>query len=70
MTVTELLLALHDLNRADKLRVLQFLVAEFAKEEEMFLTAGTTYPVWSPHAAFEAADTLLAALASDKADHT
>ncbi len=68
MTVTELLPILHKLNRADKLRVMQFLITELAKEEETLLTAETTYPMWSPHTAFEAADILLAALAVDKAD--
>ncbi|MBA3944909.1 MAG: hypothetical protein H0X37_10155 [Herpetosiphonaceae bacterium] len=68
MTATELLPTLRDLTRADKLRVMQFLVGELAKEEEIDLTATSNYPVWSPHTAFEAADTLLVALAADKYD--
>jgi len=54
MAVTELLPTLRDLNRADKLRVMHFLVTELAKEEQVLLTAETSYPVWSPHTAFEA----------------
>lgn len=69
MTVSEILPTLRDLNRADKLRVMQFLVTELAKDEGVLLTSETVYPVWSPHTAFEAADTLLAALAEDKGNH-
>lgn len=66
MTVSELLPTLSHLNRADKLRVMQYLVTELV-EDEGYFSAGTEYPVWSPHTAFEAADVLLAALAADQA---
>jgi len=64
-----LLPTLRDLDRADKLRVMQFLVAELAKDEDALLIPEASYPVWSPHSAFDAADTLLAALAADTAKH-
>ena len=67
MTLTELLPALQELPRADKLRVVQFLVFELAKEEGVTLfESGETYPIWTPYNAFEAADTLLNALAMDQ----
>ena len=69
MSVKELLPALRELNRADKLRVMQFLVLELAKEEDTLLTAGVDYQVWSPHNAFDAANTLLEALKADTASH-
>ena len=68
MSVTELLPTLRGLGRADKLRVMQFLVSELAKEEGLLLT-GAEYPVWSPHNAFDAANTLLNVLAEDKKMH-
>jgi hypothetical protein len=62
MSLDELMPSLRDLNRADKFRVMQFLVNELAKEEEILLKAGAQYPVWSPYEAYEAADALLKAL--------
>ena len=62
MSLPELFPALRKLNRADKLRVMQFLVSELAKEEDPLLTAGEEYPVWSPYDTFDAAQTLLDAL--------
>jgi len=67
MTLTELLPTLQELPRADKLRVVQFLVFELAREEGVTLfESGGTYPIWTPYNAFEAADTLLNALAMDQ----
>jgi hypothetical protein len=68
MSVTELLPTLRSLGRADKLRVMQFLVSELAKEEGLLL-AGAEYPVWSPYNAFDGATTLLNVLAEDKKTH-
>ena len=65
MTMAELIPNLTDLNRADKLRVMQFLVSELAKEEPL-LEVGVTYPVWSPYDSFEAAEILLKALQADQ----
>jgi hypothetical protein len=67
MSLTELLPNLQKLERADKLRAVQFLVTELAKEEGIApLDLGTVYPVWSPHNAHEAADTLLHMLSEEK----
>ena len=62
MELAELLPTVRELNRSDKLRLMQFLVFELAKEENILLNAGESYPVWSPFDSFEAADTLLDAL--------
>lgn len=58
MTVTELFSTLRNLPRADKLKVMQFLVAELAQEEEPSLQPGATYSVWSPLNSHEAAHKL------------
>ena len=67
MQLNELLPTLETLPKADKLRAIQFLVFELAKDEEINLfESGQSYPVWTPHNAFSAADTLLNALQEDK----
>jgi hypothetical protein len=58
MILDELLTTLRDLNRADKLRAIQFLAAELAKEENLSLDTDAEYPVWTPVDAFEAAKIL------------
>lgn len=63
--LVQLLTTLRDLKRIEKLYVIQFLVAELAKEERPF-RANSSYPVWSPHDAFDTADGLLKALAEEK----
>ena len=68
MGVTELVPLLHELDRADKLRVLLLLVYELAQEEGALLQPGIAYPVWSPYDAFEAANTLLNVL--EEAENT
>jgi hypothetical protein len=57
MKLAELLPALHELPRAEKFRAVQFLTAELAQEENASLMAGE-YPIWSPHDAVSAAQTL------------
>ena len=48
MTVTELFPPLKHLSRADKLRVIQFLIAELAKDEDVpTLQSKAVYPVWT-----------------------
>ena len=64
MSLTELLPALRELSRADKLRVMQFLVLELAAEEGAVLTPEVSYPIWSPYEAFDAAAVLLDLLKS------
>lgn len=67
MSVAELLSTLQTLSRADKLKVMQFLVQEMAAEEEaLLLQPGATYAVWSPYNSHDAAQKLAALLAEDE----
>ncbi|MGI8670428.1 MAG: hypothetical protein ACR2J3_11400 [Aridibacter sp.] len=45
MTVTELLPTLKALNHKEKIRAIQFLANEEAKEEEIFFEEGASYPI-------------------------
>jgi hypothetical protein len=63
--LNELAPILTGLDRADKLRVIQLLIQELAKEEGALLS-GNSYPIWSPYASFEAADVLLEALNTEQ----
>ena len=59
MSLTELVPAVKILPRADKLRLMQFLVADLARDEGvLLLTPDAEYPIWTPLDAFDAADTL------------
>jgi hypothetical protein len=63
MELNQLLPSAHALPRADKLRLIQLLAADVASEEATATPdANATYPVWSPHAAFDGAATLLRVL--------
>lgn len=67
MTVVELFPQLQALPRDEKLRVVQFLVGEIAREEELQpLVAGADYQIWSPFNATEAAATLQSLLEQEK----
>jgi hypothetical protein len=66
MTVTELYPTLKSLPRADKLKVMQFLVAELAEDEEPTLQAGAIYNIWSPLDSHEAAHKLAQLLESEQ----
>jgi hypothetical protein len=65
--VNQLLPTLQTLPRLDKLHLVQFLISQLTQEEnsEMLEPQGK-YPVWTPHNAFAAADTLLNMLAEEK----
>ncbi|MBD1840243.1 hypothetical protein H6F78_22400 [Coleofasciculus sp. FACHB-64] len=66
MNIVELMPTLRSLSRADKLKVMQFLVLELAKEEDaLLLEAGGIYPVWSPYNSHEAAQKLAQLLEED-----
>ena len=55
MAITdELLSVLRELPRAQKLRLVQFLVTELAQEEGVTPLIGGTYRVWSPYDSHEA----------------
>ena len=66
MTTADLFPTLRGLSRAEKLKVMQFLIAELAKEEEPTLQAGATYSLWSPLNSHEAAHKLSQLLESDR----
>lgn len=66
MNETELFATLKNLSRADKLRIMQFLVLELAKEENISLQPGATYSIWSPYNSHEAAHKLADLLEQDK----
>ncbi len=67
MTIIELLPKLQALPRVEKLRAVQFLIGEIAREEApQPLAAGAAYPVWSPYEAVEAAATLQNLLDQEK----
>ncbi|MCU0567908.1 MAG: hypothetical protein MUF49_15070 [Oculatellaceae cyanobacterium Prado106] len=66
MTTTDLFPMLRDLPRTEKLRVMQFLIAELAREEEPTLQAGATYSLWSPLNSHEAAHKLGQLLESEQ----
>lgn len=66
MTAAELFSTLRELPRADKLRVMQFLIAELAREEEPTLQPGATYSVWAPFYSHEAAHKLAQLLESEQ----
>jgi len=68
MSLTELFPNVKLLPRADKLRLMQFLVVELAQEEGVsLLTAGAEYPIWTPLNAFGAAETLMKMLENHQA---
>ncbi|RMF27927.1 MAG: hypothetical protein D6759_16785 [Chloroflexi bacterium] len=65
--VTELLPQIQALPRADKLRLMWFLVLELAREEGIvLLQPNQDYPIWTPYDAFDAAATLLKALEEEQ----
>jgi hypothetical protein len=66
MTTVDLFSTLRNLPRAEKLKVMQFLIAELAKEEAPTLQAGATYSLWSPLNSHEAAHKLSQLLESDQ----
>jgi hypothetical protein len=65
MTTADLFSTLRNLPRAEKLKVMQFLIAELAKEEPT-LHAGATYSLWSPLNSHEAAHKLGQLLEADR----
>ena len=68
MSLTELLPAIHALPRADKLRLMQALVADIANEEAVALAStDMSHAIWTPYDAYDAAATLLHVLNEDQA---
>jgi hypothetical protein len=56
MTLTEILPSLQKLSHQEKIKAIQFLTTELARDEQNpgFLENGKTYEVWSPYDAFAA----------------
>ncbi len=68
MSLAELLPTVQALPRADKLRLIQFLAGELAREEGApLIKDGGSYPVWTPLDAFDAGATLLEFLEKERA---
>ena len=65
MGINELAPILTALDRADKLRAMQLLIQELAREERALLSS-ESYPIWSPYASFEAANVLIEALNTEQ----
>ena len=51
MTLTEILPSLQKLSHQEKIKAIQFLATELARDEQNsdFLENGKTYEVWSPY---------------------
>ena len=68
MIVAELYPTVKMLPRAEKLRLMQFLVVDLAREDGIpLLAAEAEYPVWTPINAFEAGDALFQLLQKHQA---
>ena len=68
MSLAEMVPDLQALPRADKLRVIQLLAAELAREEGMdVIPVGASCPIWSPFDAFDAANSLMHLLEQERA---
>jgi hypothetical protein len=65
MSLAELLPELQSLSRVDKLRLIQLLAEELARDEAGLLESGQSYPVWSPDTANPAAAVMMQALESE-----
>ena len=63
-----LILELQKLNRTDKLRALQLLIAELITEENARLAQGATYELVTPYGNEEAGQVLAEFVASSKRD--
>lgn len=68
MTLTEVLPDLKRLNHADKVRALQFLANEIAKEEGVWFEKNQQHEFFSLHDSFEAAEALTKLLEEEKAN--
>lgn len=66
MVSPDLLNTLQNLDRADKLYILQVLISGLDQQEVDLIKSEHSYPVWSPHNAFEAGNTMLEVLQAAK----
>lgn len=67
MSINELLPSVHSLPDPEKLQLIRILAEDLTRPQRSPLeeVAGD-FPVWTPHGAFDGADTLLSALQADK----
>jgi len=63
--LAELIPEAKSLSRVDKLRLIQLLAEDLAGDESGEINANQTHAIWSPDSAFNAADTMLRALANE-----
>ena len=69
MSIMELLTTARALCRADRIRLVQYLIADLAREEGITpLEEDTAYPIWTPLHAFEAAAAMLEAVGKQNAE--
>ncbi|GAB4521460.1 MAG: hypothetical protein OHK0046_32860 [Anaerolineae bacterium] len=66
MLSNEFMVEVQKLSRADKLRLIQLLAAELAADENAYFVSGTTYDVWSPYDAPQAAEMLMKMLEDEQ----
>ena len=67
MSFAELVPALHDLRRDEKLEIIRLLATDLTRQEAIdLLQSGASYPVWTPLAAFDAAKSLQQLLDQDQ----
>jgi hypothetical protein len=66
MTVTELLPTLKSLTHTDKIRAIQFLANEIAREEEIWFNENQEHEFYSQYESFEAAKVLMNLLEEEK----
>jgi hypothetical protein len=68
MSLADLVPSVQSLPRADKLRLVQMLVVDLARDEGIPLVeADRTYPVWTPYHAYDAAAVLMKTLDAQRA---
>jgi hypothetical protein len=63
--LSELIPEAKSLSRVDKLRLIQLLAEDLAREDGADIRADKSYAIWSPDSAFNAADIMLQALADE-----
>jgi hypothetical protein len=69
MSLAELMPALHNLPRDDKLEVIRLLVCDLTRQEGVdCLQSGASYPIWTPLAAYDAAKSLQHVLDQDRVE--
>lgn len=68
MSLNELYATLQALPRPEKLQAIQFLTERLLEEDKLLaqFQPGASYPVWSPHDSFQAADILHKMLEADR----